>query len=305
MNPQFVQTLNKQPWLEFVAKERQRNRCPPFTPTSEEMKVYEESLVRLKSESILKSQSILKFESTYSKFKTTPLPQRVLILGVTPELRDLVLSHDIECYSVDISESMEACFSAIMKHKNHPKDHVQIGDWREMDFPEGFFGAVFADASLSNLATQEDDEKVVSLVNKFLAKGGYFLSREFTYPSEFKPFTKQELTCQYRNNSITNADLFIEIRFWIYKDALWDKNKFTYDAKACFDMIDKDFKQGVYSKEEHDYMKKFRNNIINCIYPKEKFILMVCSKGFSFEKEFVDPSFRFTKFLSMYVFRKI
>jgi len=69
-------------------------------------------------------------------------------------------------------------------------------------------------------------------------------------------------------------------------------------------MIDKDFKQGVYSKEEHDYMKKFRNNIINCIYPKEKFILMVCSKGFSFEKEFVDPSFRFTKFLSMYVFRK-
>ena len=54
---------------------------------------------------------------------------KTLVLGATPELRDLAISMGSETIAVDISPRLLLALTNVMKHKDDPKNKFIVGDW--------------------------------------------------------------------------------------------------------------------------------------------------------------------------------
>ena len=92
---------------------------------------------------------------------------------------------------------------------------------------------------------------------------------------------------------------------FFYKDKLYNKKTFQFDAGKSFQIFDKLFKEGALTRKEHEKINTFRNNVINTFYHEDNFIKMVESNGFKLAAEFHDKPFRFFKYLYVMAFKKI
>ncbi|MBI4453007.1 class I SAM-dependent methyltransferase [Candidatus Woesearchaeota archaeon] len=276
----------KQAWDVKVIKACEEIRGPPRVPTQAELKFYGKYLAEVKK--ISKRRNML-------------------ILGATPELRDIALDNGFNCCSVELNKDVAEKLSEIMKNKNNPRDKVIIGDWLEMDKKSEFFNLfdiVLGDAPFINLATTEDNEKLAEILSKVIAKGGYFVTRQVVWTDTFKPKEKHGLIKAFRNKEICWQDLFMELRFWTYKQECFNNKTYQYDAKKNFELINADFKEGLLNKEEYELIIKFRNNIINTIYPEKEFVSLLENNNFKCVTEFIDKKFKYCSYLKMFVFKK-
>lgn len=195
-----------------------------------------------------------------------------------------------------------------MRNKNNFNDKIMIGDWLKMDKKKeffDFFDIVFGDGSFINLASREDNEKLANILSKVIVKSGYFVTRQVVWTDKFKPKEKQELIEAFRKKEIVWQDLFMELRFWIYKKECFNNKTYQYDAKKNFELIDTDFKKGIFNKEEHELLTTFKNNIINTIYPEKEFISLLEKNNFKCINEFVDKQFKYCSYLKMFVFKNM
>ncbi|MBS3121761.1 class I SAM-dependent methyltransferase [Candidatus Woesearchaeota archaeon] len=292
----------KQAWDIKVINAGEKVRGPPRVPTSAELKFYENYLKEAKN---LSDEKITFLRKSAGERKE--LEKNALILGATPELRDLVLDSGFNCYSVELNKDVAEKLSEIMNNKGHPRDKVIIGDWLEMDKKKkffDFFDIVLGDGSFINLATKEDNEKLARILSKVIVKGGYFVTRQVVWTDKFKPMQKNKLIEAFRKKEICWQDLFIELRFWTYKKECLNNKTYQYDAKKNFELINTDFKKGLLNKEEYELLTTFRNNIINTIYPEKEFISLIEKNNFKHINELVDKEFKYCNYLKMFVFKK-
>ena len=92
----------------------------------------------------------LQFWSKYlRKIKTKN--RRGIILGSTPEIRDLLARNKIETILLDRNPEMPKAMGIFMKTKGYKTKYV-YGDWQRVDeyFPENYFDVVLGHAALNN-----------------------------------------------------------------------------------------------------------------------------------------------------------
>jgi len=278
--------MNKiQSWKIAKYRAAKRNRISPFAPSKKEVIFYESFVKKVKY--------------------NNKLPNHILILGATPELRDGVIKNGLESYAVDLSRGMLDKFTDLMKYKGHNLDRKIIRNWLKMKFPKNHFGAVLGDASLNNLATREDNEKLVKILKRIIAPGGYLVLRQVVYPKNFKAVKSAgELIKLYHQKKITWPDFFMELRAYSFKKQVYNKKTYQYDVDKNFKLIDKLFKDQLISKKEYQKIITFRNDIFNIFYPEKEFIKMVEERGFRLIKIFHDKGGRLFKYLYSFAFIK-
>lgn len=274
-----------QGWKTAKLRGQKKNRVPPFAPSKNELNFYQNYINKI------------------SKDKN--FPQRALILGATPELRDGAIKAGLESYAVDISKEMMDKFSILMKHRNHSKDKRIIKDWLKIDFPEDYFGIIMGDASFINLATKKNNERLIKICAKILIKGGYLVLRQVVYPEKFKNYSDyNKLIKDYRGRKVSWEDFFMELRVMIFKEKVFNKKTFQYSAEKCFKIIDGLIRKKKLTEQEYFKINTFRNNLINIFYPEEEFIKMVGKENFRLVSVLKDKPFRFFQYLYMMVFKK-
>jgi SAM-dependent methyltransferase len=100
--------------------------------------------------------------------------ERVLLLGVTPELADL----GAELIAVDHNDMMIA--------KIWPGDtarrRVVKADWRDLPFPRNDFSAAIGDGSLNALTYPTAHRQLYDQLAKVIRPGGRFVFRHYTTP---------------------------------------------------------------------------------------------------------------------------
>ncbi|MBW2982501.1 methyltransferase domain-containing protein [Candidatus Woesearchaeota archaeon] len=268
-----------QPWVisEATAKERSK-RNPPTAPDKAEQEIYK------------------KYAETANG--------NCLILGATPELRDISLENGLKTYTVDLSRKMMDMGDKCMKHKNHPDETKIIENWFDMKFDNNFFNIVMADASFCNLSTKEENEKLLGILKRIIMPNGYFVLRNIFLP-EIEKIPLKEVVSSYRQKKMNLFDFFAELRIVTYLDKVYNKETYQYDAKKNFELIEEDYKKGIFNKEELYKLMLFRNNIINTFYPKKEFLKLVESFGFKLIESFENNRFRFNKYLTMHIFQKL
>lgn len=271
-----------------IAKQRSKkgNRIPPFVPSKNEIEFYTKYIKEVA--------------------KLASLPNKAIILGATPELRDGAIKFGLESVAVDVSREMMEKFSKLMKHKKSKLDRRVLKNWLLMKFPKGSFGIIVGDASLNNLVTRKDNEKLVKVCSEILAKGGYLVLRQILYVN--KPSKKRdihEIVSNYRKGKMSWEDFYIELRILFYKDKVYNKKTFQYDARKNFKYIDALREKGILTEKEYLRINEFRNEIINTFYPEDEFIKMIERKGFKLVEKFHDKPHEFFKCFFTLVFKKV
>lgn len=173
-----------------VAQDREFNRLEsPAAPQPKEVAVYRTYLKK-----ILKGKK----------------GARVLVLGATPELRDLPLSMGCQVVAVDFNWDMIGTLSSVMKYKNHKNEIVVKGDWFSMPLEDNNFDVILADASLNNVVAKDYD-RLLKIVKGFLKRNGYFLTRQMLVATTKEDKPKEEIIKQYKKVKATWIDLLLSL----------------------------------------------------------------------------------------------
>jgi len=98
---------------------------------------------------------------------------KTLVLGTTPEIRDLLAKYKIETICLDINPFMVKAMTLVMNKKN-PKEKIVIGDWLKMPFGENSFDLVLSDSAQDNILLKAFD-KFFRNVFKVLKPNGFWL----------------------------------------------------------------------------------------------------------------------------------
>lgn len=275
-----------QGWSPVADKRGQKNnRVPPFAPSPAELSFYQKYIDRV---ALNKS-----------------LPRRALILGATPELRDLAIMAGLECVAVDISAEMITKFSALMQHAGGPLDKPQEGNWLEMNFPEHHFGIVMGDASFINLTTKEENERLTQICAQTTASDGFVVLRQAVFGDDDQSYESADhLLEDYSKGLIKWEDLFMELRMVMFRSRVYNQSTFQYDARRAFLLIDELSTNGQIPSAEYDHINTFRNEVINTFYSREAFFNMFAQFGLKLEETFHDTGFLFFKYLFMMAFHK-
>ncbi len=123
----------------------------------------------------------------YRAWITQLKPKTALVLGATPELRDILNELNCETTIIDINLEMILAMSSLLK-ANNPGEVLVRANWLSNPLRSGYFDVVVGDAVLPNVPWK-DRATLLSEVKRMLRPTGVFITRAFYAPRE-KPFNE-------------------------------------------------------------------------------------------------------------------
>jgi len=99
--------------------------------------------------------------------------KHALILGSTPEFRDLLNRHQFQVTCLDVNREMFQAMETVMKTEP-TKERLKIGNWLDQPFKKNYFDLVISDEALDNIAFK-DYLSFHKNVYDYLKDGGYYL----------------------------------------------------------------------------------------------------------------------------------
>ncbi len=260
--------------IPLAVKTRANRGKGTSAPTKEELKVYENHFKRVKH-------------------------RRTLVLGGTPELRDLAIKHGSETVAVDISPTLLPALTSAMKYKDSDKNRAVVGDWLEMDkfLESGSFDVALADASFNNVAINRQT-KLLKITNELLKKGGYFITRQVIYDKkQAKSF--DEISKSYRNKGNTIIGLLLETG--LYGSKAYNKRKRELSLAKSIREIKRAIKKA--DKRDYDNLYKHASLMTIMILPKKEWENKA-KKYFVIKNIESLKKYTYTKTFPIYVLKK-
>lgn len=98
---------------------------------------------------------------------------RALVLGVTPEIRDLLAKYKIDTICLDINPFMTKAMTLALNRRN-PREKIVLSNWLKMPFKKNSFNLVLSDCAQDNIPYKSFD-KFFENVFKVLKSNGYWL----------------------------------------------------------------------------------------------------------------------------------
>ncbi len=146
----------KEYWLRIAQNWRQVQS--PVRPSLDELKIYDQFL-----HNAVRNLKALK----------------ILVLGATPELRDLAAKYTKEVTVVDANLEMILAMTALMKSKNNREIWAQA-NWLTMPLSHNYYDVILGDAVVSNV-TWRDAHLFWKHLAEVLKPNGKFITRIFVY----------------------------------------------------------------------------------------------------------------------------
>lgn len=135
---------------------------------------------------------------------------KALVLGATPEIRDLLAKYKINTTCLDINPLMIKAMSLLIKRRNSREKIVQ-GSWLKMPFKANSFDLVVSDCPQDNLVYKDF---LIMLKNavRVLRRGGYWLWGTTHFKGFRAGISIKQLIKIYR----ANPKLFNNRSWWFY-----------------------------------------------------------------------------------------
>lgn len=213
-------------------------------------------------------ETLEKFNDLYNRSVEGAATVNTLVLGATPELRDIVLSYNHHLTTVDHDAKMVQAKSRLMHYHNHANETIVISDWLTMRFPDNTFDVILGDGVLTALQ-QEDQKTLLDILHRILKPTGYLLLREGAVVHRRPRFDPTVHVHQYRSGQYTLFDLFFGLR-------LYNQNYKSIDAKTrktylndFKQKIDHYYQQGVLSVNERKQLYAIASELEHTLLHKE------------------------------------
>ncbi len=209
-----------------------------------------------------------KFNDLYNRSVEGAATVNTLVLGATPELRDIVLSYNHHLTVVDHDAKMIAAKTKLMHYQHHSNETIVISDWLTMHFSDNTFDVILGDGVLTAL-NQTDQKKLLDILHRILKPTGYLLLREGAVLHHRLRFTPAMHVHQYRSGQYNLFDLFFGLR--LYNEnfkSINVKTRKTY-LKYFIQKIDHYAQQGVLSADERKQLYMVATELEHTLLHKE------------------------------------
>jgi len=201
----------------------------------------------------------------------------MLILGVTPELRDLALKEGFQVVAVDINLDVILKVSRFLKIKNRKKEIIIKGNWLEIPFKENYFDLIVGHGSFNNLCPK-DHEKLFKKLKEWLKSKGYLWLLNIVYPEICFP-SYQEYSNLYQKKKITQKDFHAYNRFVAFRDKAYNPQTKELSGKKVFQNAKEFYKKGILKKKIFKVIQR-RMVLINHTILEESLWLKILRKYF-------------------------
>lgn len=218
----------------------------------------------------------------YEKFLKRAIANRktpkVIVLGATPELRDLCLKHNCRVLAVDISLEITTAMDGAMEHHTPDRDLFMRCDWLEMDkyLKNNNFDIILADGSLNNIAP-EDHSKLLEILKKLLKPGGSFISRNTVFLPEREVRDIAEIVKEYKKGKNNWLGLLLELGYYSpLAKKVYNPSSKKFSFSKLFRLIETHLQQRTFSlakvdREKLDNLQKHGGKITHITFPKKEF----------------------------------
>lgn len=169
-------------------------------------------------------ETLERFHDLYNRSIEGAANIHALILGATPELRDIVLSYGHKLTTVDRDEEALENKTKEMHYQHHLNEEVIVADWLTLDFPANSFDVILGDGVLTALS-QEEQTVLLDKLHDILKPTGYLLLREGAVLHSRPRYHPNVHIHEFRSGQYNLFDLFFGLR-------LYNQNFKSIDVKT-------------------------------------------------------------------------
>lgn len=232
---------------------------------------------------------------------------RTLILGATPELRDLITPLGGKVVLVDLSLSMLTRMSKLLRVADPDKEIWIRGDWLDTPLPDDYFDVVLADLVFS-LVLPEQHLALAEKIRKTLRKGGRFILREHHPDLEIRKKSADEVfedffLMHYRKfitRSKASGYLSMKLLDWSMEEGSTKRDKMIQAVRSYRDKY-----QNRNEPVLLDWFLK-RNSVgVDFYFPEREALASIFAHSFLTMSEKTASDNPLAPFYPLYVFEKI
>lgn len=193
---------------------------------------------------------------------------KAMVLGATPEIRDIVLGTGVSLVSIDIHEQILHDMGELMEYKNHPNENLVIGNWLELPFDDERFDFILGDGITNNVFVNEHN-KLFSEINRVLKPAGYVLLRDVVRQESHPRRQIKKIIEVAHNERWHKYDLWMEL-YCYNSDCGYNREGQFVDMNEIAGKFEKEFYgRGIFTDEEEQYIKKFMNGTVKSTFVEE------------------------------------
>ncbi len=255
-----------------------KNQSPPIRPSKYDLDVFEKVLDE--------------------KIKEKGKDIKVLILGSTPEFRDLINEKGLTAYVSDYSEDNYKALSLLKKTKG--KEVFINQDWVNLK-SELKFDLIFAEASL-NMVNPQGVESILKNVVSLLKSDGLFISKTWQRISKEGLSIKNILDIyrtKYKNLTLYNS---MNVYFMSY---FYDTENNHISLRKRHSVMKKLYEDGIITKKEFSSYEGlgYENSNLNLYMPLKEEIESILKRYMKIIKIIIPKAFGVNK-IPIYVLSK-
>ena len=156
----------------------------------------------------ISKEEIQNYRNWLKKANEKKESKKALVLGATPEIRDILKENNYEITIIDINTEMILAMTSLLKTKN-PDEIFVKANWLNNPLADNYFDVVVGDAILPNIPLK-DRTQLLSKINRLLKPNGIFITRAFCVPDK-KPFKNVDEILEYFSKKEPNMQSALEM----------------------------------------------------------------------------------------------
>lgn len=231
-------SLKSRDWSSLVERQKKRGEHPVTPSTS--------------------SGILALYKKYFEKAVASKKRAKVIVLGATPELRDIALQNKCELVTVDLSLEQVLGMEEVMKHRNSPEEIIVRANWLKMVdiLKNQTFDLITGDSCFCNLSAK-DQEKLAEGCRNLLKKNGYLLIRD-PVPDLKKPKHPSYFYIKkYRQAKMKFADLFFNLTVYASDIKAWNLRTKEFSYFNFNKKLKELYQRKILNKEEFKRLEKF------------------------------------------------
>lgn len=229
-------------------------------------------------------ETLEKYNDFYNRMTEGIENPRVLVLGATPELRDIVLSHGDKLTTVDRNSQALHIKSKLMHYINNENETILNEDWLKMNFKKNSFDVIIGDGVFTAL-DKTLHKSLNDKLHDIIKDTGYLLLREGAVTHARPRYAPSVHIHEYRTGQYSLFDLFFGLRLYnINFKSIDDNTRKSYLGKF-HEKIDEYYQQGMLSARERNELIALAEELQHTLLHKED--LEEVLRTFFFPKQIV------------------
>lgn len=209
-----------------------------------------------------------------------------VVLGMTPELRNLALQGGFYLTSIDNNPAAHEIYGPWVVPPWCDLEARLLADWFDIErcVPQGC-DAVLGDGVFGNVMGLEAHRELLRSLRNTLDRDGVLILRQALVPGDVEggAYDAETLIRRYRDQEICDADFGLGMRLWGSYRETYDPATYLLDNAAAFARYDEWLAEGCLSMEERLIIGRYHFSGQNMLLPAQVWEDLLTETGFSFE----------------------